>query len=59
MKCDLSKERLIGYFYEDLPDEAIKDVKLHLKNAPFVKKSWRNLAKPLTFLRPGRMKSPG
>ena len=50
MKCDLSKEKLIGYLYEDLPDEDIEDVKVHLKKCPACKKELAEFSKTADIL---------
>lgn len=59
MKCDLSKEKLIGYFYEDLPDEEIKDVKLHLKKCSACKKELAEFSKTTDILKTWSDEEPG
>ena len=59
MKCDLSKERLIGYFYEDLPDEEVKDVKLHLKKCAACKKELTEFGKTTDILKTWPDEEPG
>jgi len=59
MKCDLSKEKLVGFFYEDLPDEAIKDVKLHLKKCAACKKELAEFSKTADILKTWPDEEPG
>ncbi len=59
MKCDLSKEKLIGYFYNDLPEEEIKGVKAHLKNCAACKKELAEFSKTADILKTWPDEDPG
>ena len=59
MKCELSKEKLIGYFYQDLPDEELKDVKLHLKRCAACKMELTEFNKTTDILKTWPDEDPG
>jgi len=59
MKCELSKERLIGYFYEELPDEESKDVKEHLKKCAACEKELAEFSKTAEILKTWPDEEPG
>lgn len=51
MKCDLSKEKLVGYFYQDLPEDDKKDVAIHLKKCAACKKELQEFSKTAELLK--------
>jgi len=59
MKCELSKEKLIGYFYQDLQDEEFKGVKLHLKKCDACKMELTEFSKTTDFLKTWPDEDPG
>ncbi|MFQ6115315.1 MAG: zf-HC2 domain-containing protein [bacterium] len=51
MKCESSKEKLIGYFYQDLDSEEMAEFEAHLGKCTACQKELKQLAKTTNILR--------